>query len=115
MGKSFADRTGSGHRIPVSAIDAHDRNVFADDTANDGITLLAWVSPTGSLEHAPPPMTPHRRPPANSSPTPRQDKPLAGELGDRLTEVCTAPKRQELARPERAVTDWKLHAYSWTR
>lgn len=41
------------------------------------------------------------------------DKPLAHALGERFTEVFTALKRQELARFERAVTDWEFHEYSW--
>ncbi|MET8980034.1 glutamine synthetase family protein [Streptomyces sp. NPDC004539] len=42
-----------------------------------------------------------------------RDKVLADALGERFTEVYCALKRQELARFERAVTDWEFHEYSW--
>ncbi|MGP4004565.1 glutamine synthetase family protein [Streptomyces sp. 8N706] len=41
-----------------------------------------------------------------------EDKVLGDAIGRRFTEVFVALKRQELARFERAVTDWEFHEYS---
>jgi len=204
MGKPFADKAGSGHHIHLSLTGEQGRNLFADSTAEDGLSPLANAFLAGLLEHAPALMAvlnptvnafkrladpgslapttanwgydnrlafaripPERGPGArveirigdgasnpylaiaallaagldgverdlvppppitgdrggDGAPLPSSlgaaltaletDKPLAAALGDRFTEVFTALKRQELARFERAVTDWEFHEYSW--
>lgn len=53
MGKPFADRSGSGNHVHLSLTDAQGRNLFADDTAADGLSPLAKAFLAGLLEHAP--------------------------------------------------------------
>ncbi|MFC8436439.1 glutamine synthetase family protein [Streptomyces sp. NPDC057253] len=53
MGKPFADRSGSGNHVHLSLTDGQERNLFADDSAEDGLSALARSFLAGLLEHAP--------------------------------------------------------------
>ncbi len=53
MGKPFGDKAGSGFHLHLSLTDRAGANLFADATADDGLSSMAQAFLAGILSHAP--------------------------------------------------------------